>query len=188
VPQEILSLGEFVHLTGPYFLQQSSKLRNMGSKSAKRFVLARKTTTARGRSLIRCCSGRFLSTVTSTSKCCAMASRSGPSSRSAQPILGTVRTSCLGNSLARRLGTQPSRSTRTEQLGGNSLGKKGRLRKLQDCDSVLARNARKVRQKVVQGIPLFKIVNEGLHRDPRPCKDGYPAKATGGHGYQRVRN
>ncbi len=46
----------------------------------------KRLTTANGRSLIRCWWGMLLSTVTRKSTEPAMASRSGPSSRSAQPI------------------------------------------------------------------------------------------------------
>jgi hypothetical protein len=40
---------------------------------------------------------------------------------------------------------------------------------------MLARNARKVGQKIVQGIAFFKVVDKGLHGDTGARKDGSPA-------------
>ena len=75
-----------------------------------------------------------------------------------------------------------------EQLCGNGLGKEGRLRNLQDCDGVLTRHARKVRQKVVQRVPLFKIIDKSLHGDSGARKDGSPAQPIGRCGDQWVRD
>ena len=61
------------------------------------------------------------------------------------------------------------------QLCGNSLGKEGRFRELQDGDGVLTGNARKVDQKIVQRVAFFKVIDKSLHGDAGACKDGSTA-------------
>ncbi len=109
------------HVTSPAF-EVGMTVSSFGintRRSSRRFVGARRMTTAIEKTERSRWKGRFRSTVTKMSNCpCARLSNS-PFFKPAQPASGTVRTSCPLISLARRRSTHSSSSTFTSRgLGG----------------------------------------------------------------------
>lgn len=48
---------------------------------------------------------------------------------------------------------------------------------------LFSRNGGKAFQKTVEGVAGLQVLDEGLHRDPGPGKDGSPAHDFGRDGY-----
>src|ERR1700690_3995405 len=98
-----------------------------------------------------------------TSKLPEAAERRTPFLNEAQPISGTVRTSCSGSSKRNLRGTHSSSRIR--------MGEHRLLGQLQDREGKFAAHRREVLQEMIERIPFFEVVKEGLHGHSRAGKD-----------------
>src|SRR5439155_7595891 len=132
------------------------------------FVGAVRTTTARGKVSRFCWCSRFWSAVTNASKLPPARRSSSPFGMPVQPIAATVRTSCSGSNLASRRGSDSSRRTRT---GGQQISGE-----FESGDRLFTAHTGKVVEKFVEGVPAREVVDQVLHGDAGPTKDGRAPK------------
>src|SRR4051812_31233093 len=104
-----------------------------------------------------------------TSKVASTARRSNsPFFLLAQPISGTVRTSCPGNSRRRPRGMHSSSSTRMRD--------EGLLGKLENGQGVLTAHGRKIIKNLVGAVSRFQVIDQGRDRHARSGKNRRTAK------------
>jgi hypothetical protein len=135
----------------------SSSSGASGRMCSSRFVRARIRITGIRNFFSSCCAASFRSTVTNTSNSFSASSSNSPFLIPLQPCFGTVVTAWLTSERAKRAGTHSSRCSHgAREHAFFSFFEKG--------DDLVAPNAGKILQKLVNRIAAFEVIDQVLDR------------------------